>query len=191
MTSAPAARPKRPAPTERRKRSGQQVRDDERQHRSGGEREGDRQQRPHGLDQHERDPRTERLRGARQHRGPELLRPAESGVSHRDRDARALRNVLEGDRQDDEEAEPRGVRGVGGADREPLRQAVDEEHEEDERRQPHPGPAHLADVDIATAERELGDRQEGNAHREAQSRPPPWSPRPLPAGADPRSRPRS
>ena len=41
----------RPAPSERRERPRQQVRDDQREHCSGGEREGDRQQRPHALNQ--------------------------------------------------------------------------------------------------------------------------------------------
>ena len=113
-------------------------------------------------------PAPERLRGARQHRGPELLRPAEARISHWDRDARALRNVLQSDRQDDEEAEPRGVRGVRGADRETLRKAVDEEHEEDERRQPHAGAAPRANVNIATAQPEPGDRQECDADSEAE-----------------------
>ena len=78
-------------------------------------------------------------------RGPELLAAAVAGLGHRDRDAGSLRDVLQPDREDDEQAEPGDVGGVGRPDREALREAVDEQHQEDEHRQPGARPGSPAE----------------------------------------------
>ena len=64
-------------------------------------------------------------------------RGRESGRLHRDRDAGALGDVLQRDREDHEQAEALRLRRVCRADREPLRQAVHQQHGEDEHRAPH------------------------------------------------------
>ena len=64
---------------------------------------------------------------------------------------------------DDEEAEAGGLGGVGGADREALGQAVDEEHGEDEDRGAQRLAPQPADVEIVVAERAARDDEEGDA----------------------------
>ena len=71
--------------------------------------------------EHVGDQRPDRLRRARRDRGPELLARPEAGGLHRDRNAGALRDVLERDREDHEQAQALGLRRVGGADREAPR----------------------------------------------------------------------
>ena len=65
--------------------------------------------------------------GTRGHRGPELLPAAEAGCLHRDRNARALRDVLQCDCEDHVEPEAFGLGERTHADGKALRQAVHEE----------------------------------------------------------------
>ena len=142
---------------------------------------------------HERvgDQRADGLRRTRQYRRPELLAWRESGCVHRYRHARPLRDVLQADREDHEQAEPLLIRREGGADREALRQAVEQQDGEDEHRAPDAGAAQPPDMDVARLEEAARDEQEGDAQTPARRPPFPRSRRPEPASAARRRTPRS
>ena len=117
-------------------------------------------------------------------------RPKPASV-HGDGDARALGDVLERDRQEHKQREALGVGRERGADREPLRQAVHEQHPEHEQRPAHSRALELADMRIAVREEPAADQQEEHARRRVRPPPPPGCPRRGPGGSDPRLRPRS
>ena len=103
-------------------RVGQQVDDDEREHRAAGKREGRRQQTLDLLDREPCDERARHLRHARQHGAPELLGGAVAGGLHRRGGRRSLGHVLDRDRGDDERADADLV-GREGARRSPALRA--------------------------------------------------------------------
>ena len=106
--SSPRRPPRRQAPSDGRpaRRLGQELDDDQRQHRPGREGERDRKQAGDLLDREVGDHGANGLRRAREHGRAELLGAPEAGRLHRDRDARALRDVLERDREEHEQGEP-------------------------------------------------------------------------------------
>jgi hypothetical protein len=121
------------------------------------------------LDDEERDHGADRLRGARQDCCPELTPPTEAGSLHRQGDRSPLRDVLDGNREHHEQAQPGPVRGIRGADRKALRKAVDEQDAEDEHGQPHVAASKLTDAHVALSEQGSGADEQENARSEPES----------------------
>jgi hypothetical protein len=140
----------------------QELERDEREHRPGGERERDRKEPLHLLDEQVGDHCADRLRRARTDRGPELARAPVARCGQRDRDARPLRDVLRADRDDHEQTQSGRIRRIRGADSEPLGQAVHEQHEEHEQGRPALGTRRelgAGGIDQPTADEEECDAE--------------------------------
>src|SRR5262249_39988714 len=73
-----------------------------------------------------------------------------------------LRDVLEADREDHEQAQPRDVGGVGSADREAFRQAVHQQDQEDHEREPHSGAAVPGHRGVRVPGDQLRDDEKGD-----------------------------
>ena len=78
-------------------------------------------------------------------------RRLEPRLRHRDRDACALGNVLQSDREDDEQAQAGDIGRVRRPDRESLGEAVNEEDREHQNRGPDAGAPQMSDVDVGSA----------------------------------------